>query len=368
MEDEARSTPPGDLWVVTRSTRGRFPFRILITRHGRPTFAVRAQSAWPGPGQQVFCLRDHAPEAPDDGTEVERAPILGLTRIGRKLAVVLDRPTRKRAEFLLVTKERADGSSFEQLFFRTESGIRAHRSRARVELLTRPSLQGTVLIDSGEKYPWSFPGATTLRRRLAVGDYALLQGISIAAVVERKSFDNLLADLGAVQALHQVFADLGSVGRAAVVVEAEYGDFVDPKRLAGRWPAAHVARVLAELAAVHPRLPIVFAGNRKLANAWTVQFFDAADRARHAEGTPQLSLIGEPRPTDYSTGRPTSVDEQVRTAALAMGFAFSLRELGDRCPECSAPRLRRIMTHLAAEGAIRRVGRGRGTRWEVVRG
>jgi hypothetical protein len=31
--------------------------------------------------------------------------------------------------------------------------------------------------------------------------------------------------------------------------------------------------VLGEIAALHPRLPVVFAGNRKLANLWTERFF-----------------------------------------------------------------------------------------------
>jgi hypothetical protein len=35
-----------------------------------------------------------------------------------------------------------------------------------------------------------------------------------------------------------------SYGRppSALVIEADYRDFLDPARLAGRWPAAHVAR------------------------------------------------------------------------------------------------------------------------------
>jgi hypothetical protein len=45
----------------------------------------------------------------------------------RKLALVLDRPNLKRCE-LLVQKPRREGGTYEQVFFRTESGIRAHRS------------------------------------------------------------------------------------------------------------------------------------------------------------------------------------------------------------------------------------------------
>lgn len=365
--DTAETSSGVSQWIVTRSGVGRFPFRIVITRGGRPVFAVRAQSNWPGPGQQIFCLRDGSPERGEPGDELERVPVVAVTRIGRKLAVVLDRPLRKRAEFLTVSKTRADGTPFEQVFFRTESGIRAHRSRARVELLGRADTEGTVLIDTGERYPWSFAGKTALRRRLAVGDYALLRDDRIVAVVERKSFDNLLADLGAIQALHQVCADLAGAPHGALVVEAEYGDFLDPQRLAGRWPPAHLGRVLAELAALHPDLPIIYAGNRKLANAWTAQFFEAVDRAASAAADPQLPLVTEPPTEAYgSARRPESVDDSIRGAALAMGWAFAAGELDARFPEIGTVRIRRILRQLAEEGRLAKSGRGRGVRWTVV--
>jgi hypothetical protein len=148
------------------------------------------------------------------------------------------------------------------------------------------------VIDSGERYAWRFPGAAVTTRKLPAGDYALLDGERIAAVVERKSFDNLLGDLGAIQALHHALAHLGQYAWSALVVEAQYADFIDEKRLEGRWPAAFVARALAELTVMHPRLPIVFAGNRKLANQWTHRFFVACAAHR---ASPQLTFVREAR-------------------------------------------------------------------------
>ena len=46
------------IWTVERTAHRRFPYRIAIEQNGRLLLAVRAQAAWPGPGQQVFCLRD----------------------------------------------------------------------------------------------------------------------------------------------------------------------------------------------------------------------------------------------------------------------------------------------------------------------
>ena len=299
-------------WTVERTRHPRFPFRVAVEQDGRLLFAVRAQSAWPGPGQQIFCLRERDQDPDELLDPLERVPVAHLSRVGRKLALVLDRPMRKRCEFLTVVKPRKDGSgTVEQIFFRTESGIRAHRSRSKVELAAPETL--SIAIDSAERYPWRFPGASVTRRRLPVGDYALEVGARVVAVVERKSYDNLLADLGAVQALHQVLADLAGHESAALVIEAQYGDFLDERRLAGRWPASFLARVLAELTALHPRLPIVFAGSRKLANLWTERFF-AACAGR--QDSPQLELVREALGRYEAEPRPAGLDAEIREAVM----------------------------------------------------
>jgi hypothetical protein len=352
------------VWIVERTRHRRFPFRIAIEQGGRTVLAVRAQARWPGPGQQVFCLRERTLD-PDEPLEpLERVPVAHIGRVGRKLTVVLDRPTRKRCEFLAVERTGRDGRRSEDLFFRTEAGIRAHRSRARMELL--PSVQPDLMIavDSGERYPWRFPGATLVRRRLAVGDYALLERGRVTAVVERKTFDNLLADIGAVQALHHQLEDLASLPTAAVVIEAQYADFLDESRLGGRWPAAHLARVLAELAALHPRLPVVYAGNRKLANAWCARFF-AACAAR--EASPQLELVREAMARYDASPRGDGIEDRVRRVALErVGVAFTTTELMADVPEARPVRLRRVLAQLVDEGLLSRTGRGRGTRWVGV--
>ncbi len=352
------------IWLVERTHSRRFPFRVSIEQDGRLLLAVRAQAAWPGPGQHIFCLRERELDPAESLEAVERVPVAHLARVGRKLVVTLDRAQRKRCEFLTVEKARRDGSGgYQQVFFRTESAIRAHRSRSRVELRAAPSGL-TVVIDSAERYPWRFPGADVRRRKLPVGDYGLLAGEQLRAVVERKSFDNLLTDIGAIQALHQQLADLASTPAAALVIEADYRDFLDPARLKGRWPAAHLARVLGELAALHPTLPIIYAGNRKLANAWTRNFFLAIG-ARDAGPDPQLVLDVVRRYDEEP--RTAGIDEQCREAALhqlIQPFAFA--DLVARFPDVPATRLRRQLDQLKKEGRIRRIGTGRGARWEAV--
>lgn len=349
------------VWRVERTTNRRFPFRISVEQHGRTIFAVRAKSPWPGPGQNIFCLRDREFDPAEQLELLERIPVLSLTHVGRKLALVLDRPQRKRCEFLTVEKERTDGSgSYEQVFFRTESGIRAHRSRTRVELRNAPAML-SIVIDSGEKYAWSFPGASISRRKLPVGDYGLILDDQLHAIVERKSFDNLLGEIGALQALHHQLADLASYPVSALVIEAEYRDFQDTSRLKERWPAAHVARVLGELSAMHPRLPVIYAGNRKAANTWTHQFFLSL-ASRHEVPSPQLVLEAVARYD--AVPRQQGVDDQIRQAALQdLSSPFAAAELARRFPDAGLPRVQRIIGQLRQEGRLTRVGAGRGARW-----
>ena len=350
------------VWILERTASRRFPFRISIEQHGRVLLAVRTQARWPGPGQQIFCLRERELDPAEVLEPVERVPVAHLTRLGRKLTLVLDRPNRKRCELLAVQKPRRDGTgTYEQVFFRTESGIRAHRSRTRLELAL-PGSPLAIVVDSGERYPWRFPGAAVERRKLAAGDYALLDGERVAAVVERKSFDNLLAELGAIQAFHQQLADLASHEAAVLVIEADYRDFLDPARLAGRWPPAHLARGLAEIAALHPHLPMIYAGNRKLANLWTARYF-AAVAARLAGRGP--GLVRELELGYDATPRPAGLDARIRAAALEeMPAEFAFSELAVRFEETPPARLRRVLGQLRDEGRIVRTGAGRGARWE----
>ena len=110
---------------VERTQSPRFPFRIALEQDGRVLFAVRAQSDWPAPGGQIFCLREREHDPTEPLEPLEKVRVATLKRVGARLVVVLDRPQRKRCEFLVVRKERKDGAgTYEQVFFRTESALR----------------------------------------------------------------------------------------------------------------------------------------------------------------------------------------------------------------------------------------------------
>ncbi len=348
-------------WTLERTEHRRFRYRISLEQHGRVLAAFRTQEAWPGPGQQVFCLREREVEADEPLDFVERVPVAQLSRVGRKLSVVLDRPHRKRCEFLAIQKPAKNGGEMvEQVFFRTERGIRAHRSGGRVELRAMPE-NLEVVVDSAERYPWRFPGATQARRRLASGDYALVQDGLVLAAVERKTFENLLGEVGKIQGLHHQLSDLAGLSHAALVIEAEYRDFLNPRKMAGRWPPEHLARVLAELAALHPTLPIVYAGNRKAANAWTHNFFLAIARTR-LESAPQLALDIERNYDPFP--REAGLDERIRHAATAeLPRPFALSQVQERFPEAPVSRIKRVLGQMVKEGVLVKSGRGDKARW-----
>lgn len=353
-------------WLMHNRPAERFPYRLSIVRDGRRLLALRVRERWPGPGMQIFCLRDDDGEDSPEGELVERVPVRSVVRIGRKLSVVLDRPTRKRCDFLFLTKDYKEGTgSYEQIFWRTEQAIRAHRSRSRPQLHPRAE-RLEIAVDPAERYAWTFPGSHVERRKLSAGDYGLVVGDRVVAAVERKSFENMLAEIAALQILHQKLVELSSHANVALVVEAQYADFLDPSRLArcGKWTPAYLARVFAEIAAVHPRLPIVFAGNRKLANSWTAGFF-AAVAARLADHAP--ALIADAVAAYGRGDAGGGLDERVRLAVLhELPESFALDDVRRQFSDQDPARLRRVLVTLRAEGRLVSEGRGRAARWRRV--
>jgi hypothetical protein len=354
-------------WTVCRTGEERFPYRVAVEQAGRTLLAVRARERWPGPGMQTFCLRDEpavGATSAAPGELLESVPVLALRRLGRKLSIVLDRPTRKRCDFLFLTRPyKGRSGEYEQIFWRTEQAVRAHRSRSRPQLYPDAGAI-EVAIDVAEKYAWAFPEGRVERRKLVAGDYAALHEGRMVAVVERKTFENLLAEIAVLQVLHGKLAELESFPHAALVVEAQYGDFLDPSRI-GRWTPRRLARILAELAAMHPKLPIVYAGNRKLASEWTRAFF-AAVVARLRDPSPPL--IAE-AVAGYERRSGAGFEESVRLAVLHdLPASFSIAQLARQFPGADAAQLRRILVALRREGVLASDGRGRGARWRRAAG
>jgi ERCC4-type nuclease len=128
-------------------------------------------------------------------------------------------------------------------------------------------------VDTREKYPYRFADrpVTTERRALSAGDYAVIVDESVVAAVERKTLENLSADLVAGK-LGFVMAELSTLPAAAVVVEDRYTSIFKSEHVEAGWLAELVARLQVR----YPRVPIVFCDNRKFAEEWTYRFLGAA--------------------------------------------------------------------------------------------
>jgi hypothetical protein len=267
---------PAGIWIVERTAQPKFPYRLqIITPSGEP-LVLRAQDRWPAANRNIFCLREkEAPDADEELEEVERVPILAVQKRGVRMSIVLDRARYKRCDFLFLTKgyKNQPGAVYEQIYWQTQRSMSQRRPTV-VPVSLRAAKGLEICIASDERYPWSFPNSAVTKAKLPCGDYALMTEGEIRAVVERKTFDNLLADFGVMPVLHERLLELSTYEHNALVVEAPYEDFLNPAKL-HHYSASFCAAAIADLYALHPGLRVVFCANRKTANQWTAAFFAA---------------------------------------------------------------------------------------------
>ena len=91
-------------WILESTDNQKFPYRLSIKKDDVTVLCLRVQNRWPGAGSQIFCLKD-SEDYSEPLKEIERVPVVSLNRYGKRLSVVLDRPTNKRCEFLFLKKK-----------------------------------------------------------------------------------------------------------------------------------------------------------------------------------------------------------------------------------------------------------------------
>lgn len=232
---------------------------------GADGVVLKVRDTWPRTAK-VYCHQ--ALGWPADAEIVERVPVRSCVRRGAAIDLVLDRGRENRSQFVF-TKARGRDMIFWQ------SARTARQARPNVALPSQRA-SGRVLeivVDSHERYPWKFTAqqATTTRRALTAGDYAVELEGEVVAAVERKTLADLVATLTTGK-LRYVLADLATVPRAAVVVEDRYSSVFKLDRVR----PAIVADGLAEAQARFPSVPIVFCETRPLAQEWAYRFLGAA--------------------------------------------------------------------------------------------
>lgn len=294
-------------WIGRRSAAtSRLPYviRLLVSGEGRIFLAVR--ETWPR-RTDVFC--HHLPAWPDDAEVVEEVPIEACWRVGAAVHLVLRRARQRRSLFVWTKKgERT------LVFWRSEASMRRARPGIRVPLARDFGERITMAVDSGERYPWRFAGrpVSVERRRLPVGDYALVVADEVTAAVERKTPQDLASAATGGQ-LGLTLAELGQTRHGAIVIEGRLSDVIkEADRVRPGW----LMNVIAALQVEHPRVAWMFAETRQLAEEWAYRWLTAAARADGPRAVPLLDerALGE-APIAYE-GRPRLLDAAARRSRL----------------------------------------------------
>lgn len=231
---------------------------------GADGVVLKTRETWPRTSK-VYCHR--LDEWPADAEVIERLPVRSISKRGAAIDLVLDRGRENRSQFVLT---RARGR--EMVFW--QSRRTAKQARPNIALPTARAHGRTleIVVDSHERYGYKFGDqqASTLRRALPAGDYAVYSGDVLVASAERKSMEDLSAGLLSGKLTYQL-ADLAALPRAAVVVESGYSRLFKLEHVS----TSVVAEALAEAQARFPSVPIVFVETRALAQEWIYRWLGA---------------------------------------------------------------------------------------------
>ena len=245
---------------------------VLSVPVGATPLVLKAKETWPRTAK-VYC---HRGDWPEDAEIVEEVAVRSCVRRGVAIDLVLDRFRENRSQFVVTTLK----GGREGIFWQTAKTTR--KTRPGMRLPTKRSAAGVldIVVDSRERYAWKFDQqqASTTRRALTVGDYAVELDGEVVGVVERKKLQELAGNV-VDGSLLVTLGELATARRAAIVVEDRWADvfrlqFVAP---------AMVAEMLAAAQVRYPNVPIVFCETRPLAQEWAYRFLGAARRYAEEE-------------------------------------------------------------------------------------
>ena len=344
-------------WILEKTQNARFPYRLSIRQADENYIVLRAQHHWPGSKGNVFCIREIRFDSDEVLEQVEKVRIISMNEFGKRLSISLDRPVRKRCDFLFLKKKyKNTGKEYEQIFWQTQKGL--EEKRPKVRFATRGTESHKVIIDPNERYAYSFPGFKEVKGNLPVGDYAVLVEHDIRAVVERKTYDNILRDFSDMQILHQKLFELESYSNAALVIESEYSEFLKPKKTS--FPVSYITKALAEISALHPKVTTIFTGNRKLANEWCRAYFLQVGNL--SSGKEQIfshhSLAGV-----NNKGRFFEVRKQILSN---LPKTFDIENLNNLFNKEEIPEIKKYLKTMEKWQDVRKEGRGKATAWFVL--
>ncbi len=129
---------------------------------------------------------------PDEPDVVERVAVRSCVRRGAAIDLLLDRGRENRSQFVFTW-----GRGREMIFWQSARTTRQARPNVTLPRRRASGRVLEILVDSHERYPWAFSAqqATTARRALPAGDYAVEAGDAVVAAVERKTLADLVTTL-----------------------------------------------------------------------------------------------------------------------------------------------------------------------------
>lgn len=261
-------------FLIARNPDGDSSLPYLLRIPLGDGIVLKARDTWPRTSK-VYCHRAEA--WPGDAEVVERVGVRSCIRRGAAIDLVLDRGRENRSQFVITNLR----GGRQAIFWQTSRTTKQARPAATISHARAQGLDELeIVVDSHERYAWKFSEqqATTRVQALPAGDYGVVDGEMVVAVVERKSLQDLVTSLTTGKLKYQM-TELASVPRAAVVVEERYS-----KALAHEFVRASVlADGLAELQVAFPTVPIMFCETRKLAQEWAYRFLAAAYVAREVD-------------------------------------------------------------------------------------
>lgn len=227
---------------------------------------LKARDVWPRTAK-VYCHR--AEGWPNDADLVEEVAVRSCVRRGVAVDLVLDRARENRSQ-LVFTKIQGGR---EGIFWQTARTTRKTRPGLRVPTRRAAGQALEIIVDTRERYAWKFQNqqATTVKRALQVGDYAVELDDNVAGVVERKTLQDLASCL-VDGSLLVTLGELAAAPRAAIAVEDRWADVFRLRHVS----PGMVAELLAGAQVRYPNVPIVFCETRRLAEEWTYRFLGAA--------------------------------------------------------------------------------------------
>jgi hypothetical protein len=294
------------LVVANPNIESRLPYLIRVPVGSGLVFAT--SGTWPRT-KALYCHplpHDAWPAQPEP---VQHIDLRACQRRGAAIDIVADRTRESRSQLVYTTARGRDVVFWQSPRTTKQSrpGVRTPSARAAgiAEL--------AIIVDEHERYGYTFADkpVTTTRHALPCGDYGLLAGNRLVAVVERKSLSDLTSSLLNNKLKYQL-TELASVPRAAVVVEDRYSEIFT---LTFARPAV-VSDALAELQVAFPTVPIVFCQTRKLAQEYTYRYLAAAH-----------SWVGETEDAApvFEPTEPTSSSPEIRAWARSVGLDVSPR-------------------------------------------